>query len=357
MKYALIGCGRIAVKHLQAAMDNKLDIVALCDINAEQTASLLKTTCFPESVLQYTDYWKMLSEHPEIELVAIATDSGHHARIALDCIEKGVNVIIEKPMALSLTDANEIIQKSRAANVKVTVCHQNRFNLAAAKTKAALLENRLGKLSHGSVCVRWNRNEEYYRQADWRGKWETDGGCLFNQCIHGIDLFCWLIHDEVTEVYGTTAKRFHNCMEAEDLGMALMKFRNGCCATLEGTVNIYPQNLEETVYLFGEKGTVKLGGPSTNRIEIWNLKEEPQNRGYTADACEEITDVYGNGHTRLYLDMIEAIETGKDPLITPEEARKAVEIILAIYQSSRDGKAVALPLKSGCSADYKGMLD
>ena len=158
-----------------------------------------------------------------------------HAEIALYCIDHGVNVIIEKPMAMSIADANEIIRRSEEKGVKVSACHQNRFNVAVQQMRKALEAGRFGKLSHGSIHVRWNRNRDYYDQAKWRGTWAQDGGALMNQCIHGIDLLRWMMGEEIDEVYGVTRQQFHHYLEAEDIGMAVVKFQNGAVATIEGT--------------------------------------------------------------------------------------------------------------------------
>ena len=175
---------------------------------------------------------------------------------------------------MSMADANEIIRLSEEKKVKVSACHQNRFNIAIQEMRQALEEGRFGKLSHGSIHVRWNRNQNYYTQAPWRGTWDQDGGALMNQCIHGIDLLRWTFGGEIAEVYGQTRQQFHDYLEAEDVGMAVVKFKNGAIATIEGTTNVYPKNLEETLYIFGEKGTVKIGGTSTNNIDVWDFSDE-----------------------------------------------------------------------------------
>ena len=196
INYAIIGCGRIATNHIKAVINNKLCFVAACDLVPDNITELLKKHDLNDdtSISRYTDYKKMLAEHPEINLVAIATSSGSHAEIALYCIDKGVHVIIEKPMAMSIADADEIIKRSEEKGVVVSVCHQNRFNIAVQKMRTALENGRFGQISHGSIHVRWNRNRDYYTQANWRGTWAEDGGCLMNQCIHGIDLLRWMMH-------------------------------------------------------------------------------------------------------------------------------------------------------------------
>lgn len=354
MKYALIGCGRIAVNHIKAVVDNNIDMVAACDIKLEKIDQLVEKTKYNKDFKKYNDYKKMIDENLDLDFVSIATESGIHAEIALYCIENGINVIIEKPMAMSMEDANKIINLSKEKNVKVSVCHQNRFNIAVHKTRQAMDEGRFGRLSHGSIHVRWNRNKNYYDQAPWRGKWESDGGCLMNQCIHGIDLLRWMLGEEVEEVYGVTKQQFHDYLECEDIGMAVLKFKNGAVATVEGTVNVYPQNLEETLYLFGEDGTVKIGGKSTNNIDVWNFKDEDADDQKNIGLKEETENVYGNGHTSLFKDMIEAIQEDRDPYITAVDGKNALEIVLAIYKSSFTGKSVKLPLENCASTDFEG---
>ena len=357
MKYALIGCGRISTNHLKAALNNKLEIKAVCDIDQMHMAALLKKHALETDtkISKYTDYHAMLMEIKP-DLVSIATESGSHAKIALDCIEAGVNVIIEKPIALSIRDAEEIIHSSKEKNVKVSTCHQNRFNIAVQKMRQALEQERFGKISHGSVHIRWNRNQEYYMQAPWRGTWKQDGGALMNQCIHGIDLLRWIMGDEVEEVYGTTRQQFHNYLESEDVGMAIVKFKNGAIATIEGTTNVYPRNLEETLYLFGEKGTVKLGGTSTNNIDIWNFADETEEDITNKKLEEKISNLYGNGHTSLFADMIDAIKNDKEPYVNAIAGKNALELVLAIYKSQKEGVPIKLPLKDFSSTDMNGVF-
>lgn len=355
MDYALIGCGRIAANHIKAAQNNHLRIAAVCDIKPEAMDALLTKYGLEQerSIQHYTDYRKMLDE-VRPQLAAIATESGLHAQIALDCIDRGVNVIIEKPMAMSIPDAEEIIRRGKERNVKVCACHQNRFNIAVQETRRALEAGRFGRLSHGSVHVRWNRNRDYYAQAPWRGTWAQDGGCLMNQCIHGIDLLRWMMGDAVEEVYGVTARQLHDYLECEDIGMAVVKFQNGAIGTIEGTTNVYPKNLEETLYLFGETGTVKLGGTSTNNIDVWNFIDEGKADEEKKELHEATGNVYGNGHTSLYADMIEAIRQDRKPYVDAVAGRNALEMVLAIYESAATGQPVKLPLQKTASTDFLG---
>ena len=359
MKYALIGCGRIATNHIKAVLNNKLELVAVCDVLPEKMEALLAKHGLEnnEAILRYTDYKQMVEEHPEIQLISIATESGLHAEIALYCIDHNINLIIEKPMAMSMTDAEEIIRRAEAQHVKVSACHQNRFNIAVQKLRKAVESGRFGKLSHGSIHVRWNRNRDYYTQAPWRGTWAQDGGALMNQCIHGIDLLRWMMGSEVVSVYGQTRRQLHNYLEAEDLGMAVVTFKNGAVATIEGTTNVYPQNLEETLYVFGEFGTVKLGGKSTNNIDVWDFADETDADKENKGLEEAASNVYGNGHTSLFADVVEAIEQDRQPYVDARAGRDALEMVLAIYKSAAEGKAVNLPLSDVASVDFAGRFD
>lgn len=354
MRYALIGCGRISVNHVAAAQENNLDIVALCDIVPEHIDDKFQKFNLPNSVSKYTNYIEML-EKEKPELVAIATESGKHASIALDCIEAGCHLIIEKPIALSLEDVDKIIEKAEEKGVKVCSCHQNRFNKSVQKIREALESNRFGQLYHGTAHIRWGRDRNYYQQAPWRGTWEQDGGALMNQCIHNIDLLRWMMGDDIIEVVGYTDRLKHDYIEAEDLGIALVRFANGSYGVIEGTTNVYPNNLEETLYIFGENGTIKAGGKSVNIIEEWRFADElddPEDVKRTYH--ENPPNVYGFGHNPLYADVIEAIKNDGQPYIDAYAGRRALELVLAIYESAATGKSVKLPMNSGSTLKYKG---
>ena len=356
MKFAIIGCGRISANHFAAAVANGLDIVAICDVVPQRMAE--KAAAFGlEGVPQYTDYRRMLADEA-IDLAAICTESGRHAAIALDCIDAGVHLIIEKPIALSLTDADEIIRRSQAAGLVVSACHQNRFNKSVQKIRQAVEDGRFGRMLHGTAHIRWNRGESYYAQAPWRGTWEQDGGALMNQCIHNIDLLRWMMGDEVEEVMAYTDNLIHPYIEAEDLGLALVRFRNGAYGIIEGTTNVFPQNLEETLYLFGADGTVKAGGKSVNIIEEWLFRDALEDPAEVkAIYHEDPPNVYGFGHTPLYTDVIAAITEGRAPYVTARDGRNALEMILAIYESAARRTPVKLPLQGIASMDFTGRFD
>ncbi len=358
MKYALIGCGRISPNHIVAAQNNNLEIVAICDIEEQNMHDKIIKFKLGEDVHCYTNYLEML-EKEKPELVAIATESGKHAKIAIDCLKKGhSNVIIEKPIALSLKDANEIIQTAKEEGLKVCACHQNRFNKSIQKIREAVEMERFGKLLHGTAHIRWARDYEYYSRAKWRGTWAQDGGALMNQCIHNIDLLRWMMGDEIDCVVGMTDRLKHDYIQAEDLGIALIKFKNGSYGIVEGTTNIYPKNLEETLYVFGEKGTVKAGGASVNVIEEWrfsDMLDDPEE--VKARFHENPPNVYGFGHTPLYADVIDAIQNDRAPYVDGESGKRALELVLAIYKSAATGEMIKFPLEDCSTLEFEGRFD
>lgn len=354
MRYCLIGCGRISPNHIAAAKKNQLNFVAVCDIMETNMEEKITKFELNSSIHRYTDYKEMI-EKEKPELVAIATESGKHASIAMDCIEAGCNIIIEKPIALSMKDADDIIRKAKEKGVKVCACHQNRFNKSIQKIREALEKKRFGKLFYGTAHVRWNRNWEYYSRAKWRGTWEQDGGALMNQCIHNIDLLRWMMGDDIIEVVGMTDKLNHSYIEAEDMGMALVKFSNGSYGLIEGTTDIFPQNLEETLYLFGERGTVKAGGHSVNVIEEWRFNDwidDPEK--VKAEFHENPPNVYGFGHIPLYADVIDSIINNREPYVNAEAGKRALELVLAIYKSEAEGRSIKFPLEDCSTMEFVG---
>lgn len=354
MRYALIGCGRISPNHIVAAQKNNLELAAICDLEEQNMEDKILKFRLSPAVKRYTDYKQMLQDEKP-ELVAIATESGKHAQIAIDCMTIGhANLIIEKPIALSLADADRIIETAEEENLKVCACHQNRFNKSIQKIREAVEMDRFGKMFHGTAHIRWARDYEYYSRAKWRGTWEQDGGALMNQCIHNIDLLRWMMGDEIDCVMGMTDRLKHDYIEAEDLGIAIIKFKNGAYGIIEGTTNVYPSNLEETLYLFGEKGTVKAGGSSVNIIEEWrfsDMLDDPDE--VKSQFHENPPNVYGYGHTPLYRDVIEAIEKDRQPYVDARAGKRALELVLGIYLSAATGETVKFPLKKCETIQFK----
>jgi predicted dehydrogenase len=349
-KIAIIGCGRISFKHVEAITDNndELELVAVCDVvedrAVEKADEYVKLGGKTKPVV-FTDYKKLLAEiKPDI--VTLATESGYHPQIAVDAMEAGAHVICEKPMALSVKDADWMIDTAEKCGKKLAVSFQNRFNSPVVKTREALEAGRFGKMMHGMVQVRWNRNEGYYSQAPWRGTWKLDGGTLMNQCTHGIDLLQWMMNSPVKRVHGVT-RRYQRPIEAEDFGSAILEFEDGSVGMIEGTANIFPTNLNETLSLFGDSGSVVIGGLAVNRFETWRFADaetvgDTEDTIIDPDAVDPPT-VYGFGHSALFADFIDSIKEGRKPLIDGTEGKKALEIILAIYKSMKDGRPVDLP--------------
>ncbi len=353
MRYALIGCGRVAPSHIKAAQNNNLEIVAMCDIVPEKAQALAEEFGLKAEI--YADY-KVMLEKVKPELVAIATVSGTHAEISEYCAKNGFDFIVEKPMAMSISEADKVIDAVEKSGVVAAVSHQNRFNIAVQELKSALDNGRFGKLSHGSVHIRWKRDENYYNQDAWRGKWATDGGALMNQCIHGIDLLRWMFGDEIESVYGSTRNSYHPYIEAEDIGVAVINFKNGAVATVEGSVNTV-ESLEETLCVFGENGMVRLGGMNANTVDVWCFKDEDAADGDKRIIEEKAPNVYGNGHTSLYLDVIDAVKNGRKPYVDLYAGKRALEVVLAIYKSQLTGEKVSLPLEDFASADMTGIFE
>lgn len=357
LKYAIVGCGRISPNHIAAAKANSLDIVAICDLVDERIDEAIVNFELPAKTKKYSDYLEIL-EIEKPDLIAICTESGNHGSIALDCLDAGANLIIEKPITLSLEEADQIIEKAQGKNLKVSICLQNRYNKSIQKIREAIETGRFGRLLYGTAHIRWNRGEDYYKQAPWRGTWAQDGGVLMNQCSHNIDLLSWMMGGEIDEVIGLTDNLMHDYIEAEDLGMALIRFSNGSYGIIEGTSNIYPENLEETLYIFGENGTVKAGGKSVNIIEEWRFADNLDDPNKVkAKYHENPPNIYGFGHTPLYADVIDAIKNNRQPYITALDGRNALELILAVYKSAAKGRSVKLPLEHSSTLDFKGRFD
>ena len=343
LRFALIGCGRISKNHIAAAAVNadKMELAAVCDPvleHAEAKADmLLQQAGYRPAV--YADYRKMLEELP-VDCCAVATESGYHAQIALDCIRRGKHVLVEKPMALSTADAERMIREAKAQGVRLGVCHQNRFNAPIRELRRALDGGRFGALVNGTARVLWNRGMPYYEQAPWRGTWAQDGGTLMNQCIHNIDLLQWSLGGEPETVMAMTGNYLRD-IQAEDFGAVLIRFKNGAVGIVEGTACVYPKNLEETLSVFGSTGTAVIGGLAVNRVQTWNFAEPAaQDEAVAKLAGTDPKDVYGSGHNDLYANYIHAVNSGEDPLVSGEEGIKAMKIILAAYKSQKTKQTV-----------------
>lgn len=353
MNYALIGAGRIAPNHLESALQNHLSVVGICDLHQEKAEHLAASFGVPPSVC-CSDYHDLLDAVGKDGFVSVATDSGSHFLIVMDLLAHGMNVLCEKPIALSLSDADAMIALSKKKQLVFGVCQQNRLNDASLLVKKALDAGAFGKLSHGAVCVRWSRGRDYYAHDAWRGKWASDGGTLMNQCIHGLDLLRYFMGGGIDSVYGQIANRFHPYLEVEDAGLAIVRFSNGALATMEGTSNVYDEDLEETLTLIGSHGTVQLGGKAAEHITYWHFADDTVNRWGNEQEGQRFSSVYGDGHVRIFADFIRAVREETDPVVDGKAGRDALEMVLGIYESARLCRSVAFPLADASTLDMKG---
>ncbi len=358
LNFAIIGCGRISYKHVEGLVDNKdvANLVATCDVNTElaeakkaEYLTKMNDEKLPCGV--YEDYKVVLEEQPEIDVVTIATESGYHAEIAIYCMNKGKHIVVEKPMAMSVQDAEEMIAVAKKNNVKLAVAHQNRFNKPIQKMREAVEADKFGRIMNGTARILWRRDDNYYKQAPWRGTWDLDGGTLMNQCIHNIDLMQWMLGGDVERVYAETAT-FRNPIEAEDFGAIIVKFKSGAIGIIEGSAVVYPKNLEETLSVFGTEGTAVIGGLAVNELETWRFADEDE-EAVKADLQVEIDSVYGKGHTPLFRDVVDAINENRKPYVSGEDAIVPLSIILAAYKSKKTGMPVQFPLENFASSDMK----
>lgn len=348
LRFAIIGCGRISYKHVEALVRNtdEAELVAVCDSIyslADGKRLEYEKSISGAHVNVYTDYKEML-DRENIDVVTIATESGYHPEIAAYCMKHKKHVICEKPMALSIEDADMMIKTAKSEGVKLCVCHQNRFNPPVQRLREAIEEGRFGRLINGTARILWNRNMNYYLQAPWRGTWKLDGGTLMNQCIHNIDLLQWMMGGEVDTVYSQCGT-FLRDIEGEDFGVIVIRFRNGSIGIVEGSACVYPKNLKETLDIFGEKGTVSIGGLAVNRIETWRFGDGKDTEEQVLSLQQGDPDtVYGFGHAPLFKNMIDAINNDTEPLINGEEGKKAMSIVLAAYKSRLTGLPVKFPM-------------
>jgi UDP-N-acetyl-2-amino-2-deoxyglucuronate dehydrogenase len=335
MKYALIGCGRISRNHIKAAKNNALEIVAICDLETSKLDQIKKEQELNDNLKLFNDYLEMIRSI-DLDIVAIATDSGSHAKIAKDCIRMGINVLIEKPMAMNVQDAEEIIKLGNEYGVKIAVCHQNRFNKSIEKLRDSVNNGQLGVIHYGTANVRWFRDKNYYSAASWRGTVEQDGGVLMNQAIHNIDLLLWFLGGDVIEVKSFTSNFIHPYIETEDFGAAIIKMSNGTFGIIEATSTTYPKNYEETLHIFASKATIKIGGYSVNRIDEWIVDGIENTEQIKKEFSEEPENIYGNGHIPLYQDLINSIKDNRKPFVSGEEGIRALRLIEEVYNQNRE---------------------
>lgn len=338
--FALVGCGRIAQRYLDLLGDRMADarLVAVCDIKAERAKAAAQKTGVPG----YNDMHAMLAAHQDaVDVLCVLTESGLHAQHVIELAPYGKHMLVEKPMALRLEDAEAMILACDQANVRLFVVKQNRHNLPVIKLREALEKGRFGKLVMGSVRVRWCRPQAYYDQDSWRGTWALDGGVFANQASHHIDLLMWMLGEPMS-VYAKTRTALVD-IETEDTGVAVITFRNGAIGVVEATTATRPRDLEGSLSVLGEKGTVEIGGFAVNRMRTWDFAETlPEDAEVLARHNENPPNVYGFGHQR-YLEGVVASLRGTGPrLVDGIEGMRSLELIVAMYESAMTGKEVRL---------------
>ncbi len=338
-RVALVGCGRISKNHFDAiAKVDGVSVSAVCDTVESRAKAAGESLGVP----WFTSYEKMLKEAP-CEIVTIATPSGLHPAHGILAANEGKHVVCEKPMAITLASADELVHACDAANVQLFVVKQNRLNPPVQLLKRAIDKGRFGKIYIANTTVRWTRPQEYYDQAPWRGTWEFDGGAIMNQASHYVDLMQWVM-GPVESVMAKTATLARK-IEAEDTGLAILRFRSGALGVIEVTMLTYPKNLEGSITILGEKGTAKIGGTAVNKVEHWEFAEPEADDALVAAADTNPTSVYGSGHEGYYKNVLSVLRGDAKPDTDGRGGRKSLELILGIYESARTGKEVPLPLK------------
>lgn len=340
IRFALVGCGRISAKHFEAIAKHAADaeLVGVSDIDpaaVKQAANATGAPGYPSL--------EALLEQADPDLVILATPSGLHAAQAMAVAAAGRHVMTEKPMATRWQDGKAMVQACDEAGVHLFVVKQNRFNPTLRLVKRAIEARRFGKIHLVTVNVFWNRPQSYYDSAAWRGTWEFDGGAFMNQASHYVDMLDWLI-GPVESLHAYTATLARN-IEVEDTGVLSLQWRAGTLGSLNVTMLTYPKNLEGTVTILGERGTVRVGGIAVNTIERWEFAEPDPMDAEVERASYETTSVYGHGHVRYYRNVIEALRGEAQPETDGREGLRSLEILIATYLSARDAKRVALPLE------------
>lgn len=353
IRIGLIGCGRISYKHIEAisSLFTEVELVAVCDIVEERAIKAaeeyvgrlqeagIKAEIFTPMV--YTNIEEMF-ENERLQVVSICTPSGLHPVHGIKAAKKGIHVITEKPMATNLKFADELIQACDEYKARLFVVKQNRLNATMQLLKRTVDKGRFGRIYMILVNVLWTRPQSYYNEAKWRGTWEFDGGAFMNQASHYVDAAEWIGGpvESVAAITGTLARK----IETEDSGVAVLKFRNGIIGSINVTMLTYPKNMEGSITVIGEKGTVKIGGIALNKFEKWEFAEGDEDDIVVQSSNYEPLNVYGFGHTLYYKNVLDVLKHNAEPNTDGREGRKSLELILGIYKSSREGRTIHLPL-------------
>ncbi|HZS63049.1 MAG TPA: Gfo/Idh/MocA family oxidoreductase [Xanthobacteraceae bacterium] len=339
--FALVGCGRIAQRYSDIFASGRLPnarLAAVCDVKPERAEKLAQRHGVPA----FGDFHRMMEERRnEIDVVCILTESGYHAKHAVELAAYGKPLVVEKPMALTLEDADRMIAACDSGGVKLFIVKQNRYNLPVRKLREALDEGRFGKLVMGTTRVRWCRRQDYYDQDSWRGTWALDGGVFANQASHHVDLLQWCL-GQPTSVFarGKTALAK---IQTEDTGAAIITFANGALGVIEATTATRPSDLEGSLSILGEKGAVEIGGFAANEMRHWQFQEKlPSDAEVVARFRENPPNVYGFGHIAYLEHVIDAVTNGAPSLVDGLEGRKSLELVTAIYESMATGMPVTI---------------
>ena len=352
-----MGCGRISRNHIQAiaAHHQRAELVAICDTQAERLEHAQELIAeaaveYPgdgTTPAQYNSYSELLSavqaNRTKLDLVVLATPSGLHPGQVIAAAEAGLHVCTEKPMATRWADGVAMVKACDQAGVHLFVVKQNRFNSTLKLVKRQLQAGRFGKLAMVAVNVFWQRPQSYYDQDDWRGTWEFDGGALMNQASHYVDLLDWLIGP--VESVSASIATLGRAIEVEDTAALQLRWRNGALGTMAVTMLTYPKNIEGSITVLGETGTVKIGGPAVNQIEHWAFSDKCPDDAEVEQASYQTTSLYGIGHLPYYANMLDALRGKNGALCNGREGLRSLELLIGAYRSARDGRTVKLPLE------------
>lgn len=328
MRVSLIGLGRISNRHINAVLNHKnLELVSICDKDLHKS----RHQALDESIPFYLDYIQMIEE-TQPELVAVLTDSGSHFDIGMQLSKMGVHVIIEKPLALTVLEADALLKAFELTSQKLFVVKQNRFNIPMQKLKNAISAGQLGKPFLCNTIVHWCRTQEYYDQDDWRGKWLSDGGVISNQAIHHLDAMLWLMGDiESVSSFNST---YGSDIEVDDTNVAIVKFKNGALGTVQATTAARPKNQEGSITILGSQGSVKIGGHAMNKIEYWNTSLSNNDIEIDADLQSDTSDVYGAGHDKFYEHVYAVLDGDAKSELFGDAGKKSLELVCALYLSA-----------------------
>ena len=340
IRVAIVGCGRISKNHFGSIEQHSdhMELAAICDIDPDALSKHAQKYNVPA----YSDMEDMLQKEA-LDLVVLCTPSGLHADQAVLAAESKVHVMTEKPMATRWADGLRMVKACDAAKVRLFVVKQNRLNATLQLLKRAVSEKRFGKIHMVNLNVFWTRPQDYYDQGNgWRGTWEFDGGAFMNQASHYVDLLDWLI-GPVEKIHAMTSTT--RDIEAEDTGVLNVKWRSGALGSMSVTMLTYPQNLEGSITILGEKGTARVGGVAVNDIQIWQFDEPKDYDAEIRSANYDTTSVYGFGHPLYYKNVIDALRGEAEAMTDGRQGLKSLELLVATYRSARDGKTISLPLE------------